>query len=201
MNPFITIPRESLAELLRSAGSTLTPEQYLAELQKLQYSSPFKKYRSRAVAAAISKYSLLVVAILAVVLLPVLGFTFENIIITAGLITVTVFEYRVHRYFRENNPKAPDLGYRNQAIFAAAVLVYCLYHAFATFQIPHDAYNMMEENNVIDPAMLKTFVRIFYLFIAVLVGGSQFALACYYRGARMPGVTDFNGAPPPFPGG
>ena len=118
MNPFVSIPRDSLAELLRHAGSTLTPEQYLASLQQMRESSAFRKYPSRAVAAAISKYSLLVVAIAAVLLLPVLGFTIENIVITVGLITVTVFEYRVHRYFRENNPQAPSLGYRNQASFA-----------------------------------------------------------------------------------
>jgi hypothetical protein len=185
MNPFITIPRESLAELLRNAGSPLTPEQYLATLQQNQETSPFKKYRSRAVAAAISKYSLLVVAIAAVLLLPVLGLTIENIIITVGLVTVTFFEYRVHKYFQENNPMAPGLGYRNQALFAAAVLIYCLYHAFATFQLPLGTMNLVEDNNLIDPGMLKMMVRFFYLFIAVLVGGSQFWLACYYRGAEI----------------
>ena len=183
MNPFITIPRESLAELLRNAGSPLTPEQYLASLQQVQQSNPFRKYRSRAVAAAISKYSLLVVAVVAVLLLPVLGIDFENVIITVGLVTVTFFEYRVHRYFRENNPKAPGLGYRNQALFATAVLIYCLYHAFATYRMP-PGMNLVEENNLIDPGTLKAIVRFSYLFIAVLVGGSQFGLACFYRSAK-----------------
>jgi hypothetical protein len=187
MNPFVTIPREALAELLRNTGSTLTPEQYLATLQQNQETSPFRKYRSRAIAAAISKYSLLVVAIAAVLLLPVLGFDFENIIITVGLVAVTFFEYRVHKYFRENDPRAPGLGFRNQAIFAAAVLVYCFYSAYAPFQMPAGGMGLVEDSNVIDPAMLKVVVRSFYLFIAVLVGGSQFWLACYYRGAQAKG--------------
>ena len=50
---------------------------------------PYSKYPSRAVAAAISKYFLLVVAVLGVVGLPFVGFDFENIIIVAGLVTVT----------------------------------------------------------------------------------------------------------------
>jgi len=199
MNPYITIPRESLVELLRSAGSPLTPEQYLASLQQHQELSPFRKYRSRAVAAAISKYSLLVVAVAAVLLLPFLGIDFENTIITVGLVTVTFFEYRVHRYFRENDPRAPGLGYRNQALFALAVVIYCLYHAFATFRLPVGTMNLVEDNNLIDPGVLKTMVRFFYLLIAVLVGGSQFWLACYYRGARSPVFTNNSEAPPAFP--
>jgi hypothetical protein len=102
-----------------------------------------------------------------------------------GLVTVTFFEYRVHRYFKENNPKAPSLGFRNQACFAAGILIYCLYHAFFTFQMSPEAQNMMEENNLIDVDMLKSFARVFYLGIAVVAGGSQFALACYYRRARI----------------
>jgi hypothetical protein len=181
MNPRISIPREALAELLRAAGSSLTPEQYVASLPELGI---YKKYASRAWAAAMNKYFLLVVAVLAVVSLPFLGFDFENIIIVAGLVTVTFFEYRVHHYFRENNPQAPSLGFRNQSCFAAGILIYCLYHAIAPFQIPHDAMTMVEENNVIDTGTLNSLVRTFYLFIAIVAGGSQFGLACYYRSAK-----------------
>ena len=59
--------------------------------------------------------------------------------------------------------------------------------------------NMVEENNVIDPGMIKGLVRIFYLFIAVLVGGSQFALACYYRGAAGPAAQVSASTLPPLP--
>ena len=52
MNPFISIPREALAELLRAAGSPLTPEQYLASLPEV---STYKKYPGRTKAAAISR--------------------------------------------------------------------------------------------------------------------------------------------------
>jgi hypothetical protein len=181
MIPQISMPREALVELLKAAGSTMTPEEYLASLPDL---TTYKKFPGRARMAALSKYSILVVAVAGVVLLPFLGFTFENIVITAGLVTVTFYEYRVHRFFRENNPLAPSLGFRNQSAFAAAILIYCLYHAFAPFQLPLAEQNMMEENNVIDPNMLKGMVRTFYLFIGVIVGGSQFALAWYYRNAE-----------------
>jgi len=182
MNPFISISREKLAELLRASGSPLTPEQYVASLPE---TGAYKKYASRATAAAWSKYFLLVVAVLAVVLLPVLGFDFENLIIVAGLATVTFFEYRVHRYFRENDPRAPSLGFRNQSAFAAAILIYCLYHAFSTFQLPLQDMNLVEENNLIDPSALKSLARVFYLSIAVVAGGSQFGLAWYYRSAQV----------------
>ncbi len=182
MNPFISIPREALAELLRASGSPLTPEQYLASLADRDI---YKKYPGRAWAAAINKSCLLLVAILSVVCLPVLGFDLENLIIVAGLATVTFFEYRVNRYFREGNPEAPGLGFRNQSAFAAGILIYCLYHAFSTFQIPVQDMNLIEENNLIDPNALKSLTRLFYLGIAIVAGGSQFGLACYYRSAQV----------------
>jgi len=181
MDPFISIPRQALADLLKTVGSSLTPEQYVASLPQL---STFKKYPSRAWAAAINKYCILVVAVFSVVLLPMLGFDLENIVIIIGLGAVTFFEYRVHRYFRECNPEAPGLGFRNQACFAAAILIYCLYHAFAPVQMSADSMSMVEENNLIDPVMLKSMMRLSYLGIAVVAGGSQFALACYYRSAK-----------------
>ncbi len=182
MSPLISIPREALAGLLRAAGSPLTPEQYLASLPEL---STYKKYAGRAWAAAISKYCILVVAVLSVVLLPILGFSVENLIIVAGLATVTFFEFRVHRYFRENNPEAPRLGFRNQSCFAAAILIYCLYHACAPLQLSSQDMSLIEENNLIDPGTLKNMTRIFYLFIAIIAGGSQFGLAWYYRNAQV----------------
>ena len=180
MNPFVTIPREALAELLRASGSPLTPEQYLAHFQP---DPSYTKYRSRAWAAAISKYCILVVAILGVVLFPFLGDYLENGIIVVGLITVTYFEYRVHRYFRENDPRAPGLGFKNQACFAGGIIIYCLYHAFSPFHLSPEAMNMVEENNLLDQNTLNGLVRSFYLLIAVVAGGSQFGLAWYYRGA------------------
>jgi hypothetical protein len=181
MNPFVSIPRQALAELLRASGSPLTPEQYLASLSEV---NAYKKYPGRAKAAAVSKYFLLIVAVLAVLCLPFLGFDFENLIIVAGLVTVTFFEYRVHRYFRENNPQAPNLGFRNQACFAAGILIYCLYHALVPTQIQVPA----EYREVMDPSttgMIQAFERLFYLIVAVIAGGSQFGLAWYYRNAQV----------------
>ncbi len=66
MNPYITIPREALVALLRSAGSPLTPEEYVASLP-LPDAVLYRKYANRAWVAAVSKYFLLVVAVLAVV--------------------------------------------------------------------------------------------------------------------------------------
>ena len=205
MSRFVSIPRQALADLLQALGSPLTPEQYLATLPNAGVGptegappevdlSAFKRYPSRAWAAAMSKYGLLAIAIFGVLLYPFLGSYFENGVIVAGLITVTCFEYRVHRYFRENNPKAPELGYRNQMCFAAAILIYCLYHAFTPVALSHDTMQLVEENNVIDQGMLNTLTRCFYLLIAILAGGSQFALACYYRRAQIAAPP----TPPPF---
>jgi len=87
----------------------------------------------------------------------------------------------VHRYFLENNPQAPSLGFRNQSAFAAAILIYCLYHAVVPVSIPSDY------SSVMDPSMLvlmQSFERVFYLIIAIVAGGSQFGLAWYYRSAQ-----------------
>ena len=186
MNPLISIPREALAELLRASGSPLTPEQYVASLPEL---GAYKKYPGRATVAAWSKNTLLVVAVFAglfaVISVPFFGFSFENVIIVVGLSAVTFYEYRVHRYFREWNPEAPSLGFRNQSAFAAAILIYCLYHAFSAFQIPLQTQTLIEENNLIDSNALKSVARVFYLIIAVVAGGSQFGLAWYYRSAQV----------------
>jgi hypothetical protein len=191
MSRYVTISREALADLLQALGSPLTPEQYLASLPDAAPAQPevdlsaFKRYPSRAWAAAMSKYCLLAVAVFGVLLYPFLGSYIENGIIVVGLITVTYFEYRVHRYFSENNPKAPQLGYRNQACFAAAILIYCLYHAFKPVSLSPDTMALVEQSNVLDPAMLNSLTRTFYLFIALVAGGSQFGLACYYRRAQI----------------
>lgn len=183
MNPYITIPREALVALLRSAGSPLTPEEYVASLP-LPDAVLYRKYANRAWVAAVSKYFLLVVAVLAVVSLPFMGFTIENIVITVGLVTVTVFEFRVHRYFCEYNPAAPSLGFRNQTCFAAALVIYCLYHALipTTIQLPSEYREVMDPNTT---SLIQTFERIIYLIIAVVAGGSQYGLAWYYRTAQV----------------
>jgi hypothetical protein len=181
MKPLVSIPREKLAELLQASGSFLTPEQYLASLPP--QIDEFRKYPGRAWAAAVSKYVLLLVAVLSVLSLPLLGFDIENVIIVIGLVTVTFFEYRVHRYFRECNPEAPGLGFRNQGCFAGAILVYCLYHATLSYAIPVPA----EYREVMDPptaALVQSLERVIYLIVGVVAGGSQFGLAWYYRTAR-----------------
>jgi hypothetical protein len=180
MKPTISIPREALAELLRASGSPLTPEQYVASLPEV---TAYKKYPSRVRAAAWSKNILVVVAVLAVVCLP-FGFDLEDVIIVIGLATVTFYEFRVHRYFSEDNPGAPSLGFRNQAAFAAAILIYGLYHALVPTQveIPSEYREMMDPNTT---GMIQAFERVFYLFIGAVGGVSQFALAWYYRSAQV----------------
>jgi hypothetical protein len=178
MNPLISIPRDELAELLRLAGSPLTPEQYVASLPEM---AATKKYPGRARAAAVSRNTLLVVAVLSFVLLPAFGITVESVVIVAGLAVVTFFEYRVCRYFREDNPLAPDLGFRNQSAFAAGILAYGLYHAAVPTRIPSSM------DDLIDPSMMAAMQgleRIIYLVVGVVGGVSQFGLAWYYRSAR-----------------
>jgi len=196
MNPYITIPRESLAELLRNAGSPLTPEQYLASLQQVQQASPFRKYRSRAVAAAISKYSLLVVAVAGVFLVPFIGSYVENGIVLAAIWAVTIVEFRVHRYFRENDPRAPALGYWNEALFSVVILTYCIYHAYRPPAMSKDMMMLVETNNLVSQDFIKGLWRTIYMILGVVVGGSQFGLACFYRSARLPADPNSNEAPP-----
>ncbi|SRR5260221_7674705 len=181
MSRLISIPRDALATLLQASGSPLTPEQYLASLPEL---GTFARYAGRARAAAWSKPILLIVTIISAVALP-LDFSLEGVIIAGGLTTVTFFEYRVHRYFREWNPAAPGLGFRNQACFAAAILIYGLYHAFFPPQIEIPT----EYREVMDPsmtAMIGPFEFIFYLIIGFVGGLSQLGLAWFYRSARVP---------------
>jgi len=180
MKPLISVPRDKLAELLQASGSTLTPEQYVASLPGAELT---RKYESRAWAAAFSKYFLLVVAALGVITVPFMGFDVENLIIVVGLVTVTYFEFRVHRYFVEGNPEAPSLGFRNQACFAGAILIYCLYHAL----LPASVAIPPEYREVMDPptaGLIQGLERVFYAIIAIIAGGSQFGLALYYRSAR-----------------
>jgi hypothetical protein len=204
MSRYVSIPREALAELLQALGSPLTPEQYLATLPPPAPGevssapsadlSPYRRYKSRAIMAAMSKYTLLVIAVFGVVIVPFIGSYLENGIVLIGLITVTFFEYRVHRYFRSNDPRAPSLGYSNQAGFAAGIVVYCLYHALIPYRLSNDMQGLLQGSGI-DEQMVKTMERGFYLFIAALAGGSQFWLACYYRRAQ---VEPLPATPPPF---
>jgi len=181
MNSMITIPREALAELLRSAGSPLTPEQYVASLPAVNI---VKKYASRARASAWSKNVLIVVAVLSVVCLP-FNFDLEDLILTVGLCVVTFFECRVHRYFCEGHPNGPSLGFRNQSLFAAAILVYGLYHAFlpARVQVPEELREFADASTL---ATMQSMTLVAYLIIGIVGGVSQFCLAWYYRAAQEP---------------
>lgn len=178
MDPLITIPREALADLLRAAGSTLTPEEYAASLPTL---AQFKKFPGRARMCAVNKSVMAVIAVIGVVSIPFI-FDLENVIVVIGICVATYFEYRTHRYFRENNPQAPILGFRNQTLFSAGIVLYCLYHAIVPYQvtIPADYREVMDPSMV---AMMQSMERVSYFFIGVIAGGSQFALAWYYRTA------------------
>jgi len=188
MDRLVSIPRESLAQLLQAADSPLTPEEYLASLSNLPPvpeagPDPFRKYRSRAVAAAFSKYFLLIAAIISTGLTCTpIGFGIEGIIVSVSLIALTYFEYRVHSGFRDHQPEAPLLGFRNQSAFALFILIYCLYHAFAPVQIPADYREAMEPDMT---GTIQLVVMVSYLAIAIVGGLSQFGLACYYRAARI----------------
>jgi hypothetical protein len=180
MSSFISVPREALSNLLQACGSTLTPEQYIASLSEVD---DFRKYPGRARLAGWNKSIMVVIATLAVVLLPFM-FGLENLIVTVGLAAAAFFECRVHRYFRENNFRAPILGFRNQSAFAAGILIYCLYHAIFPSPIEIPAYY----SDVMDPSypsLIAGFERIAYLLIGIVGGGSQFALAWYYRTAAI----------------
>ena len=137
------------------------------------------KYRGRIRAAFWSKSILAVAAVLSVLLLP-FSFDLESAVIVAGLITVTFFEFRVHRYFLLGDARGPGLGFRNQACFAAGILIYGLYHAAVPSPIPPEYRNMLDEPTL---ELIQNMVRDGYLVIGFVGGISQFGLAWYYRGA------------------
>ena len=183
MDPLVSIPREALAQLLQAAGSPLTPEQYLASLPE---TGEFKKYGSRTKAAGWSKSILLIAAIVSGLwtCLP-LGFGIESVVVTVILAAITFFEFRVYRTFHDRDVHAPSLGFRNQTAFAAFILLYGLYHAFAPVDIPADYREMMDPD--LTP-MIHTISVVGYLTIGIVGGVSQFGLACFYRSARVPTV-------------
>jgi hypothetical protein len=181
MNRFVSIPREALADLLKSAGSPLTPEAYLASLPEF---GEFRKYASRTSAAVWSKNILLAAAIISALwtCLPI-GFSFEGVLVTVILAAITYFEFQVHRAFRDRQREAPVLGFRNQVFFAAFIFLYGLYHAFAPLQVPANYREIMGDA---DTMRLIRFVTIAtYLTVGIVGGISQFCLAWYYSAARV----------------
>jgi len=181
MDRFVSIPREALAALLKTAGSPLTPEQFVATLSQ---ADDFRKYPGRASVSIVSKYMMLVAVILSAIwtCLP-FGFSIEGVLVTLILAVITYFEFRVHAAFRDRDPVAPTLGYRNQLGFVALIVVYCFYHAFAPMQVPAGYREIMGDP---DTTRLIRFVTIgTYLTIGVVGGISQFCLAWYYRSARI----------------
>ena len=181
MKPSINMPRDKIAELLQASGSTLTPEEYLASLPPV---AGFPKYPARARAAAWSKNVLIFVTV-ASALFALFDFGIENVVIILWLGAVSFFETRVHRYFVEENPAAPSLGFRNQSAFAAGILIYGLYHAMLPLNLPSDMLDMVDATTL---QTLQQTVRVGYVVVGIVGGISQFALAWYYRGAQDKGV-------------
>jgi hypothetical protein len=180
MSRLVSIPREALADLLKSAGSELTPEAYLASLPEF---GEFRKYGSRTSAAALSKNILIVALIFSAIwtCLPI-GFGFESVLITIILAAITYFEIQVYKAFLNRQPKAPLLGLRNQICFAVFILIYGLYHAFMPVELPANYREMMDP----DMTPLIHLVSIAtYLSIGIIGGISQLCLAWYYWAAKV----------------
>ena len=180
MNHLVSIPREALAELLRASGSPLTPEQYLASLPEV---NTFAKYASRAKVSTWSRNLLIAAVVIGALILP-FNFDFESLVLFIGVAVVAFFEFKVNRYFIEWNPRAPNLGFRNQTAFAAGILVYGLYHGL----FPQPAQLPEGLREYMDPSMtdlMQSASKVTYLAVGIIGGISQFALACYYRFARV----------------
>ncbi len=143
-------------------------------------------YRGRISAAWWSKTLLAFAAVLSVIILQ-FGFDLGDALVVAGVLTVTFFEFRVHHYFLTGDPRAPDLGFRNQSGFAAGILLYGLYHAFHPTDI--QALISPELAGYIDEPTIesmKMMIKNGYLTVGILGGLSQFGLAWYYRNAKAP---------------
>src|SRR6202453_4229088 len=109
MDPMIPVPREALADLLRAAGSNLTPEEYASSLPSL---TTYKKFPGRAKVCVVNKWVMAGIAGLSLLILP-FSIDNETIIVGAGLCPATFFEFRTHWYFVQNDLRAPPLGFRN----------------------------------------------------------------------------------------
>jgi hypothetical protein len=181
MGRMISVPRAALENLLRQAGSPLSPEEFVAEQPEARVA---ERYAGRMRAAAWSKYILALVLFFGVVI-TLVSFDLENVVVLILLVVVTGFEFRVHRYFVEGDPRAPRLGFVNQACFAAGIAIYGLAHAIltASSQIPEEYRSMMPPDTA---GMVVSLTRWSYLLVAVVGGLSQYALALYYRRAAAP---------------
>ncbi len=145
------------------------------------------KYRSRISVAWWSKTLLAIAAGLSVLLL-IPDFDWWTALAVAGVLVVTFFEFRVHRYFLTGDPRAPDLGFRNQACFAAGIMMYGLYHAFYPLSIqamiPPELRDFYDESQI---DLMQSIVKNGFLVVGILAGASQFGLAWYYRSAKVRG--------------
>jgi hypothetical protein len=137
------------------------------------------KYRSRISAAWWSKSVLAVASVISVVLLP-FGFDWSDALIVAGVLTVTFFEFRVHRYFATGDPRGPSLGFRNQSCFAAGILLYGIMNAAQPPPVPTEYQNLLDAPTI---DLIQDMIRKGYLVIGIAGGLSQFWLAWYYRSA------------------
>jgi len=144
------------------------------------------KYRGRISAAWWSKTLLAIAAVISVLILP-FGFDWWSALIVAGVLTVTFFEFRVHRYFLTGDPRGPDLGFRNQSCFAAAIMLYGLYHSFHPPPIPEGYRELLDEPTI---ELFQYAIKNCYLMVGILGGLSQFGLAWYYRRAKSPPAPD-----------
>ena len=144
------------------------------------------KYRPRISTAWWSKTILAIAAVISVLLL-LCDFDWWDALAVAGVLVVTFFEFRVHRYFLTGDPRAPDLGFRNQSGFAAGILLYGLYHAFEPPPIqtlvPPELLTYIDAGTI---EYVKETIKNGYLAVGILGGLSQFGLAWYYRSAKSP---------------
>ena len=148
------------------------------------------KLGGRIRAAFWSKTLLAVASVLSVLILP-FDFDWWSALIVAGIWTVTFFEFRMYSYFLNGDPRAPDLGFCNQSCFAAAILMYGLYHAVYPTPIPEEIRGLLDETTL---ELVQGLIKNAYLAIGILGGVSQFALAWYYRSAKaFPPVADAGG--------
>jgi hypothetical protein len=147
------------------------------------------KYRSRTSTAWWSKTILAVAAVISL-LLVLVDFDWADALVVVGVAAVTFFEFRVHRYFLTGDPRAPDLGFRNQSCFAVGILLYGLYHAL--YVPPIQSLVPQELVEYLDAPTLdfmKSTMKYGYLTVGIIGGMSQFGLAWYYRSAKVPGAN------------
>jgi hypothetical protein len=177
MAKIVSIPEETLKELLRAAGRDESVAQFLAGGETQRRIQLGQRFQRRAAAAFYSQYWLLFSAIFSWIFVAATP-DVEGILSGILLSCMTVMEHKVQLWFKEGDDRGIIWGWRNQCLFALLFLIYGAYHGLFTSSMPS------ELNEYVDADAIKGTVegvaRLVYFSVGIVGGLGQFCLAWYY---------------------